>query len=117
MVLTPEEREVLESLARNFSNKEIAQAMTVGEETVKWRLKNLFGQLDAGTLVTMIHPMARAGTPPTGFEGNKASLPSKPCVACGRPMSWRRRWAANWDEVKYCSDACRRARPVGGRGG
>jgi len=49
MVLTPKEREVLEHLARNFSNKEIAQAMSVGEETVKWHLKNLFGKLDAGT--------------------------------------------------------------------
>lgn len=49
MVLTPKEREVLEHLARNFSNKEIAHAMGVGEETVKWHLKNLFGKLDAGT--------------------------------------------------------------------
>lgn len=47
MVLTPKEREVLELLARNLSNKEIAQAMGVGEETVKWHLKNLFGKLDA----------------------------------------------------------------------
>ena len=46
--------------------------------------------------------------PPRAFRGNKAALPSKPCMACGRPMSWRRRWARNWDEVKYCSDACRR---------
>jgi hypothetical protein len=38
-----------------------------------------------------------------------AALPSKPCAACGRPMSWRRRWARTWDEVKFCSDACRRA--------
>ncbi|MGL6222892.1 MAG: DUF2256 domain-containing protein [Steroidobacteraceae bacterium] len=44
------------------------------------------------------------------FRGNKASLPSKPCVACGRPMTWRRRWARTWDEVTYCSDACRRTR-------
>ena len=40
---------MLELLARNLSNKEIAQAMAVGEETVKWHLKNLFGKLDAGT--------------------------------------------------------------------
>lgn len=46
----------------------------------------------------------------TGFKGNKAHLPSKPCAACGRPMSWRKAWAKNWDEVKYCSDACRRGR-------
>ncbi|MDT7836067.1 DUF2256 domain-containing protein [Aquabacterium sp. OR-4] len=43
----------------------------------------------------------------TGFRGNKAALPSKPCRACGRPMSWRRCWARNWTEVKFCSDACR----------
>jgi LuxR family maltose regulon positive regulatory protein len=49
MVLTPKEREVLELLARNLSNKEIALAMEVGEETVKWHLKNLFGKLSAGT--------------------------------------------------------------------
>jgi len=22
-------------------------------------------------------------------------------------MTWRKSWAKNWDEVKYCSDACR----------
>jgi hypothetical protein len=43
-----------------------------------------------------------------GFRGNKASLPSKPCAACGLPMSWRRRWARHWADVKYCSAACRR---------
>lgn len=36
------------------------------------------------------------------------------CVACGRTIAWRKKWAANWDEVRYCSDACRRrtVRPV-----
>lgn len=52
--------------------------------------------------------------PPGGFRGNKADLPTKICEACGRPMTWRRRWARTWEEVKYCSDACRRAKP--GRG-
>jgi hypothetical protein len=23
-------------------------------------------------------------------------------------MTWRKAWARNWDEVKYCSDSCRR---------
>lgn len=49
MVLTPKEREVLELLARNLSNKEIAQAMGVGEVTAKWHVKNLFGKLNAST--------------------------------------------------------------------
>jgi hypothetical protein len=42
-----------------------------------------------------------------GFKGNKASLPSKICIVCGREMTWRKSWAKNWDQVKYCSDACR----------
>jgi hypothetical protein len=47
-------------------------------------------------------------TAPPPFKGNKQALPSKPCAACGRPMSWRKRWAKNWAEVKFCSDACRK---------
>lgn len=35
---------------------------------------------------------------------------SKTCAACGRRMSWRRRWARSWDQVRYCSDGCRRQR-------
>jgi LuxR family maltose regulon positive regulatory protein len=45
--LTPKERQVLELLARNFSNKEIGIAMQVGEETIKWHVKNLFSKLNA----------------------------------------------------------------------
>jgi hypothetical protein len=47
---------------------------------------------------------------PGDFKGNKRSLPAKPCATCGRSMTWRKRWARNWDEVKYCSDFCRRTR-------
>jgi LuxR family maltose regulon positive regulatory protein len=49
MALTPKEREVLELLTRNLSNKEIGLAMQVGEQTIKWHMKNLFAKLDAGT--------------------------------------------------------------------
>jgi LuxR family maltose regulon positive regulatory protein len=57
MVLTPKERQVLELLARSLSNKEIALAMSVGEETIKWHVKNLFGKLDA---VSRKHVVRRA---------------------------------------------------------
>ena len=40
---------------------------------------------------------------------NPHNLPVKICAACGRPYTWRRKWALNWDEVRYCSDACRTA--------
>ena len=52
---------------------------------------------------------------PNGFKGNKAGLPSKPCQACGRPMTWRKSWAKNWDAVKFCSNACRSQKPSGSK--
>ncbi len=44
----------------------------------------------------------------------KSDLPQKICVSCGRPFTWRRKWARVWEEVRYCSERCRRTRP--GRG-
>ena len=35
---------------------------------------------------------------------------SRVCASCGRVMDWRAAWAKNWDEVRYCSAACRRRR-------
>ena len=37
----------------------------------------------------------------------KRDLPGKICLVCRRPFAWRRKWARVWDEVKYCSEACR----------
>ncbi|WP_112323804.1 DUF2256 domain-containing protein [Oceanibium sediminis] len=45
--------------------------------------------------------------PKAGFR-NPANLPSKTCAACGRPFTWRRKWARDWDSVRYCSERCRR---------
>ncbi len=38
----------------------------------------------------------------------KADLPQKTCAACARPFAWRKKWERVWDEVRYCSDACRK---------
>lgn len=40
----------------------------------------------------------------------QGSPPSKPCAVCGRVITWRRRWARDWDAVRYCSEGCRRSR-------
>jgi hypothetical protein len=40
----------------------------------------------------------------------KSDLETKDCATCGRPFAWRKKWAKVWDEVRYCSDACRRNR-------
>jgi len=57
--LTPKERSILLLLARNYSNKEIAKAIAMSDETVKWHLKNLFNKLGAGSRK---HAVTRART-------------------------------------------------------
>lgn len=32
---------------------------------------------------------------------------SKICESCGREIEYRKKWARNWDNVKFCSDECR----------
>ena len=38
----------------------------------------------------------------------KENLPSKVCIICQRPFSWRKKWEKVWDKVKFCSEKCRR---------
>ncbi|MGV2932055.1 DUF2256 domain-containing protein [Vreelandella venusta] len=38
----------------------------------------------------------------------KRDLPQKDCVQCQRPFTWRKKWARCWDEVRHCSERCRR---------
>jgi hypothetical protein len=45
----------------------------------------------------------------------KENLPAKMCAACGRPFAWRRKWARDWENVRYCSDACRRGKLPGSK--
>jgi LuxR family maltose regulon positive regulatory protein len=56
-ILTIKEREILGLLAQNLSNKEIAIALDLSEQTVKWHLKNLFQKLDGANRK---HTVARA---------------------------------------------------------
>ncbi|WP_422320317.1 DUF2256 domain-containing protein [Prosthecobacter sp.] len=40
----------------------------------------------------------------------KQDLPTKPCLVCGRPFTWRKKWEKVWEEVKFCSERCRRSK-------
>jgi len=44
--------------------------------------------------------MSRAAKVKNGFA-------PKVCVRCGLEFEWRKKWAKNWADVKYCSDRCR----------
>ena len=48
-LLTPKEARILSLLVTGKANKEIARAMDVGEQTVKWHLKNVFFKLNAAS--------------------------------------------------------------------
>ncbi|MGB1040091.1 MAG: DUF2256 domain-containing protein [Flavobacteriales bacterium] len=37
----------------------------------------------------------------------KQHLPTKICIVCERPFTWRKKWERVWEEVKYCSEKCR----------
>jgi len=39
----------------------------------------------------------------------KSELPVKLCAHCTLPFTWRKKWERDWEEVKYCSERCRRA--------
>jgi hypothetical protein len=39
---------------------------------------------------------------------SKSNLPVKNCPVCGLSFTWRKKWERSWDEVKYCSERCRR---------
>lgn len=40
----------------------------------------------------------------------KGDLPSEICAGCGLAFVWRKKWARDWAEVKFCSDRCRSVR-------
>lgn len=40
----------------------------------------------------------------------EAQPPPRICASCGRTFEWRRALAKDWEQVRYCSDACRRRR-------
>ena len=41
---------------------------------------------------------------------NPHNLPTKVCVVCNRPFTWRKKWENCWDEVKCCSKRCQSER-------
>lgn len=43
-------------------------------------------------------------------SGSGTNRASKLCVVCARPITWRKKWERDWENVRYCSDACRRVR-------
>jgi len=32
----------------------------------------------------------------------------KVCAQCGLEFEWRKKWERDWDEVRYCSERCKK---------
>ncbi|HAE05912.1 DUF2256 domain-containing protein [Richelia intracellularis] len=45
-----------------------------------------------------------------GNKCSKSDLPKKICPVCKLYFTWRKKWRNCWDEVKYCSERCRRSK-------
>ena len=45
-----------------------------------------------------------------GADASQGRAADKVCAACGRPFAWRKKWARDWENVKYCSQRCRARR-------
>ncbi len=64
--LTPRERDVLERLVHGLSNKAIAQALSIGEGTVKVHLKAVLRKLHVANRTQAATLALRLGWPPAG---------------------------------------------------
>lgn len=62
--LSAREIEILDYIARGQSNKEIARALSVAPETIKWHLKNIFEKLNVGSRLEAVQ--AGLGLAPLG---------------------------------------------------
>tara|TARA_A100001035_G_C27685921_1_gene455361 strand:+ start:737 stop:895 length:159 start_codon:yes stop_codon:yes gene_type:complete len=36
----------------------------------------------------------------------------KVCPICNKNFNWRKKWKLNWEDVKYCSERCRRNKKI-----
>ena len=37
----------------------------------------------------------------------KNGFEPKICQRCNLPFEWRKKWARDWENVKYCSERCK----------
>ena len=43
--------------------------------------------------------------------GQSGEPAPKVCATCERTITWRKKWERDWENIRYCSDACRTHKP------
>ena len=92
-----------------------------------WSLCLLSLSLSLSPSVSLLQPLrARFALAPRTLQTRampngvkKENLPTKICVTCQRPFTWRKKWERCWDEVTTCSRSCnsKRRSSTGKHGG
>lgn len=59
--LKPKEKQVLDLIAKGFTNSEIAEAMCLSPETIKWYKKKFFTMFDASNSAELIRKVTESG--------------------------------------------------------
>ena len=85
----------------------ILAASTIRSTTSFTRVSTLRGRSSA-----LAARGGRGSRMPQGVK--KENLPTKVCVVCQRPFTWRKKWERCWDEVTCCSKRCNAERRRGG---
>ena len=85
----------------------IVLAATIRSVTSFTRVSTLRGRS-----LTLAARGGRGSRMPQGVK--KENLPTKVCVVCQRPFTWRKKWERCWDEVTCCSKRCNAERKRGG---
>merc|ERR1712166_272976 len=73
------------------------------------------GRANSATILSCISAVRRVAVGARGLARmprgvKKEHLPSKVCVTCDRPFTWRKKWERCWDEVTTCSKSRNAAR-------
>ena len=89
----------------------VAQAVrrcrvTYNGKRVGWSMRSCHGPIDSSSvdIISWWLPSSEHFL----MVHKKINLPEKRCERCGRPFAWRKKWAKVWEQVRFCSDRCKR---------
>jgi hypothetical protein len=105
-----------------FASRCLATPTAYCSSSTAYRLATCAAVAAAGAALALPRPVATAAASGGRRDGagrvggrarKKGELPTKVCATCGLEFEYRQKWKAVWDDVKYCSERCRRGREQG----
>lgn len=81
--LSAREVEILNHISRGLSNKEIARALRVAPETIKWHLKNVFEKLNVGSRIEAVQFGLGFARPASAGLSARSDNPNRKVLSIG----------------------------------